>query len=121
MASYPANISGDNRVEAMYKVCVYIPESSLARVKQAMFAAGAGEFGNYDSCAWQVVGRGQFRPLKQSDPVLGEQGVLAHVPEYKVEMVCGDMVIGEVIGALVEAHPYEEPAYQYWLVNPPLT
>jgi hypothetical protein len=121
MASYPANLSGDKRVESMFKVCVYIPESSLERVKQAMFAAGAGEFGNYDSCAWQVAGDGQFRPLGQSNPVLGEQDVLAHVPEYKVEMVCGDAVITEVIAALVKAHPYEEPAYQYWLVNPPLT
>ncbi len=48
----------------MYKVCVYIPESSLERVKQAMFAAGAGEFGHYDSCAWQVAGDGQIAGLR---------------------------------------------------------
>jgi hypothetical protein len=38
----------------MYKLCFYVSESHLEVVKQAMFAAGGGRIGDYDSCCWQV-------------------------------------------------------------------
>ncbi len=95
----------------MYKVTVYVPESHLDQVKAAMFGAGAGRVGNYDSCAWQVRGQGQFRPLKGANPFLGHVGTLEQVEEWKVELVCPDECVREVISALRVAHPYEEPAY----------
>ena len=95
----------------MYKIAVYIPSDSLEKVKQAMFDQGAGKFGNYDHCAWQVLGQGQFRPLAQSNPTLGQKGKLETVEEYLVEMVCDNAVIKSVIDALKRTHPYEEPAY----------
>lgn len=49
-----------------YKLCFYVPVTHIEQVKQAMFAAGAGTIGNYDCCAWQVLGVGQFRPLAGS-------------------------------------------------------
>lgn len=95
----------------MYKLCVYVPESHVESVKAAMFAAGAGRIGHYEHCAWQVLGQGQFRPLAGSDPFLGQQDVLEHVSEYRVEMVCEVTLIESVVAALKQAHPYEEPAY----------
>jgi len=95
----------------MYKLCFYVPESHLEAVKQAMFAAGAGRIGDYDSCCWQVEGTGQFRPLSGSEPFLGQQGVVERVAEYRVEMVCEDSCVKAVAAALLEAHPYEEPAW----------
>jgi hypothetical protein len=77
----------------------------------ALFDAGAGRIGNYEHCAWQVLGQGQFRPLAGSQPFIGAQGVLETVAEYRVEMVCEDAVIDAVIAALRQAHPYEEPAF----------
>lgn len=97
--------------DLMLKICIYIPESHLETVKLALFDAGAGKIGHYDRCCWQVAGQGQFRPLDGSDPYIGEQGVVENVIEYKVEMVCDDKYIKQVIVAMKEAHPYEEPAY----------
>jgi hypothetical protein len=95
----------------MYKIAVYIPSDSLEKVKQAMFDQGAGRLGNYDHCAWQVMGQGQFRPLEKSSPTLGKKGQLETVEEYLVEMICDQWIIKSVIAALKQAHPYEEPAY----------
>lgn len=95
----------------MHKLCFYVPESHLETVKAALFLAGAGRIGNYDSCCWQVLGQGQFRPLAGSKPTLGEQGELEIISEYKVEMVLDDALLSAVVAALQESHPYEEPAY----------
>lgn len=95
----------------MFKLCCYIPESHVETVKTALFEAGAGRIGNYEHCAWQVLGQGQFRPLADSKPFIGAQDALESVAEYRVEMVCADEVIADVIDALRQAHPYEEPAF----------
>jgi len=95
----------------MYKICLYVPETHLEAVKSALFAAGAGRIGLYDSCAWQVRGEGQFRPLAGANPFLGQTGLVETVAEYKVELVCADDCLNAAIAALRQAHPYEEPAY----------
>ena len=95
----------------LYKIELYVPESHLAAVKTAMFEAGAGRVGNYDCCAWQTRGEGQFRPLDGSMPFLGNQGQIETVIEHKLEMVCEEQCLEAVIAALKRAHPYEEVAY----------
>jgi hypothetical protein len=95
----------------MISISVYVPESHLNEVKAAMFAAGAGKIGNYDSCAWQTLGTGQYRPLEGSAPYHGQKGRLETLAEWKVEMVCEDAVVHSVIAAMKQAHPYETPAY----------
>jgi hypothetical protein len=95
----------------MYKLCFYVPATHLEAVKAAVFAAGAGRIGDYDSCCWQVLGQGQFRPLPGSDPFLGRQGEVEQVEEYRVEMVCERAVVGAAVAAMKQAHPYEEPAW----------
>ena len=104
----------------MYKLCFFVPESHLEHVKTALFALGAGKIGNYDCCAWQIAGQGQFRALEDSTPFIGQKGVIEKLEEYRVEMVVGDELIKPVIEVLVDAHPYEQPAYEYWQVNPKL-
>ncbi|GGK65188.1 Nif3-like dinuclear metal center hexameric protein [Amphritea balenae] len=98
----------------MYKLAFFVPEEDLEQVKQALFNAGAGKIGNYDRCCWQVKGVGQFRPLPDSNPHIGVQGVVEQLPEWKVELVCEDVLIGQVVAALKQAHPYEEVAYEVW-------
>lgn len=98
----------------MYKLCYFVPESHLEKTKQALFQVGAGRIGDYDSCCWQCLGQGQFRPLANSNPFLGQQGVLEQVPEYRVELVCEDQVIRAAVAALRQAHPYEQPAYEVY-------
>tara|TARA_R110002073_G_scaffold293075_3_gene458576 strand:+ start:828 stop:1151 length:324 start_codon:yes stop_codon:yes gene_type:complete len=95
----------------MYKLCFYVPEEYLEAVKNAMFDAGAGRVGDYDRCAWQVLGEGQFRPLEGSQPFIGQTGEVEKVAEYRVEMVCASECITASVAALKSAHPYEEPAF----------
>ncbi|MDG5498653.1 YqfO family protein [Marinobacter sp. BGYM27] len=96
----------------MFKLCFFVPESHLESTKRAIFDAGAGKIGDYDSCAWQCAGQGQFRPLEGSQPFLGKQGEVECVDEFKVEIVCADDRIKEALAALRRAHPYEEPAFE---------
>ncbi|NCF18730.1 MAG: NGG1p interacting factor NIF3 [Haliea sp.] len=95
----------------MYKLCFYVPESHLEQVKVAAFKAGAGRIGDYDSCCWQVSGQGQFRPLAGSAPYIGQQGKVERVAEYRVEMVCARECVKAAVLAMLDAHPYEEPAW----------
>jgi structural hemagglutinin/hemolysin toxin protein RtxA len=96
----------------MYKIYFYVPLDHAETVKNAMFAAGAGKIGHYSCCAWQVLGEGQFMPLEGSNAFIGEKNQLEKVSEYKVEMVCAKEYIHQVLSALKQTHPYEEPAYQ---------
>lgn len=95
----------------MFKIVFFVPETHLGAVKEALFAAGAGRIGNYDRCAWQVKGQGQFRPLPGSHPHIGEQGELEVVDEYRVELVCPAGQLAAAVAALRASHPYETPAF----------
>jgi len=95
----------------MYKIEFYVPGSFLDSVKNALFEAGAGKIGEYDQCCWQIQGKGQFRPSSASNPHIGEKGKLEQLPEWKVELVCDKRNIRKSVHALIESHPYEEPAY----------
>ncbi len=100
----------------MYKLSFYVPESHLELVKNALFAKGAGHYSTYDQCCWQVLGEGQFRPLADSRPYLGKIRQLEKLAEYKVEMICIDAAIKEVVQTLLSVHPYEEPAYEIYKI-----
>ena len=100
----------------MYQLCFYVPESHLEEVKMALFAKGAGKLGNYDSCAWETTGQGQFKPLLGSDPFLGKANKIEHVREYKVEMLCKPECIKQILHELIKKHPYETPAYSVYKV-----
>ncbi|HEK1692705.1 NGG1p interacting factor NIF3 [Pseudomonas putida] len=98
----------------MYKLAFFVPASHVDVVKAAVFAAGGGRIGDYDHCAWQTLGHGQFRPLDGSQPFLGQTGQVEVVEEWKVELVVADDLIAQVVAALRQSHPYETPAYEVW-------
>ncbi|MEN5036223.1 NGG1p interacting factor NIF3 [Pseudomonas sp. TWI929] len=98
----------------MYKLAFFAPASHVEVVKAAVFAAGGGRIGDYDHCAWQTLGQGQFRPLDGSQPFLGQAGQVEVVEEWKVELVVADELIVQVVAALKHSHPYETPAYEVW-------
>ncbi|VVQ04964.1 GTP cyclohydrolase 1 type 2 [Pseudomonas fluorescens] len=98
----------------MYKLSFFVPTSHVEDVKSAVFAVGGGRIGDYDHCAWQVLGQGQFRPLDGSQPFIGEAGQVEQVEEWKVELVVADELIRSVVAALKQSHPYETPAYEVW-------
>ena len=96
----------------MYKFSFFVPPEYAENVKQAVFDAGAGKVGNYSECSWESLGTGQYRPLSDSQPFKGECHKLEHVQELKVEMVCLESLMQEVIKVFKQVHPYEEPAYE---------
>lgn len=95
----------------MKQLVFYVPHSHLEAVKAALFTAGAGRIGNYDCCAWQTEGVGQFRPLPGSKPFLGQVNQTERVQEWKVELACDEAHLPAALAALRKAHPYETPAF----------
>jgi hypothetical protein len=96
----------------MLKLNFYVPETHVEEVKSALFEAGAGTFDKYEQACWQTMGQGQFKPIEGSDPHIGQQDQLERVDEYRVEIICSEECIEQVIKALKVNHPYEEPAYE---------
>lgn len=94
----------------MLKIVYYVPENALENTLKAIFDAGAGHIGNYDSCAFYTLGTGQFRPLSGSNPYIGAINIIEKVSEFRVETICPEDKIKEVLMALRKSHPYEEPA-----------
>ena len=95
----------------MISLVVYVHDSHVEKVKEAMFREGAGHLGNYDQCCWQTEGMGQFRALDGANPFLGEVGKLERTKEWKVEIVCPPEKVKAVVEAMKKAHPYETPAF----------
>ncbi|TVP49036.1 MAG: NGG1p interacting factor NIF3 [Halomonas sp.] len=100
----------------MYKLAFYVPIDDAESVKRAVFEAGAGRIGVYEHVCFQTRGTGQFRPMEGAHPHIGSVGSLEHVEEVKVEMVCDEAHIHGTIAALKLAHPYEEVAYDVFLL-----
>ncbi len=96
---------------ALDKVTVYVPLAAADGVRQALADAGAGTIGSYDQASFSTPGEGRFRPLPGATPVVGEVGRVEVVVEVRVEAVLPRTLRSAVIRALVDAHPYEEPAY----------
>jgi structural hemagglutinin/hemolysin toxin protein RtxA len=95
----------------LYQLTFYVPPTHLETVKDAIFNAGAGHYNGYDRCAWQSLGRGQFRALPGSKPYRGDIYRLEFVEEVKVETLIEEHNVRKVLNAMLEAHPYEQPAY----------
>lgn len=95
----------------MYKIIVFVPLDHKEILKQSLFAAGAGTVGNYDCCCFETKGTGQFRPIKNARPFIGDLGKVEYVEEVRIEMVCSSQSLKNSIIALKANHPYECPAY----------
>ncbi len=90
---------------------VTVPVPDADRVRDALFAAGAGELGAYDAVSFTLTGVGQFRPLAGADPAIGTVGRLERVEEARVEVVVPAGRRAAVLAAMRAAHPYEEVAF----------
>ena len=97
----------------MLKLIYYVPELHLESTKLAVFEAGAGGIGNYEHCAQQVLGTGQFKPVKDANPFIGKLDTLEQIPEWRVETIVPEDQASNVAKALKASHPYEEPAFEF--------
>ncbi|MHC4587120.1 MAG: Nif3-like dinuclear metal center hexameric protein [Planctomycetota bacterium] len=102
---------GVNEADDNYKLVVFVPAESLARVSNAVFAAGAGAIGNYSDCGFSTDGTGTFFPLEGARPAIGKKGQLEKVLEIRFETIVPAEKLDKVIMAMRKAHPYETPAF----------
>ena len=98
------------------KLVVFVPAEALDAVSEALFAAGAGRIGDYERCSWYTEGTGTFRALPGANPTVGEVGEEERVPELRLETVFPEDRQDAIVAALRSAHPYEEPAFDIYLV-----
>ena len=104
--------------DALLKLAVYVPTSVADAVRDALFSAGCGNIGNYDSCSYNIDGFGTFKANEGCNPFCGEVGELHREEEVRIETVLPAYLKNKVIAALLKAHPYEEPAFDiYQLKN----
>ncbi|WP_042145957.1 Nif3-like dinuclear metal center hexameric protein [Paucisalibacillus sp. EB02] len=97
--------------ETIYKFAVYVPETHLDTVIDALSQEGAGHTGNYSHCTFQSRGIGTFMPLSEANPFIGEQNKLEKVHEVKIETIVKESKLANVLKEVIAAHPYEEVAY----------
>ncbi len=96
------------------KLYTYAPQAAADKVRDALFAAGAGDIGRYRECSFNTPGTGTFRPDKDAHPVIGEAGGdRERVDEVKIEVLVQQHKEAAVLKALFEAHPYEEVAFEF--------
>ena len=91
------------------KLEIFIPESHLAVLQDTLCACDAGHIGKYDACLSYSRVIGMWRPLENTHPYSGEQGVISQEPELKVEVTCRLDDVDRIIAAVKAVHPYEEP------------
>ncbi|WP_123039829.1 Nif3-like dinuclear metal center hexameric protein [Cohnella candidum] len=111
------NVLREAHTDKLYKLAVFVPESHQAKVRDALFAAGAGWIGNYSHCSFNVAGTGTFMPREGSDPYIGKQGKIESASEIRIETIVPQSVRKAVIAAMLKAHPYEEVAYDLYSMD----
>jgi dinuclear metal center YbgI/SA1388 family protein len=100
------------------KVVVFVPDTDLVGVSDALFAAGAGRIGQYSECSFRLAGTGTFFGSEATNPTVGEKGRREDVSEWRLEAVCPESRVDAVIAAMRRAHSYEEPAYDVYPLRP---
>ncbi len=91
------------------KLEIFIPETHLSVLQEALREADAGHIGRYDCCLSYSPVTGCWRPLEGTAPYLGTVGEVCAAPELKVEVTCPTERVDEVVEAVKRVHPYEEP------------
>ena len=96
------------------KLVVFVPREALDPVRDALFAAGAGRIGDYERCSWYTEGTGTFLGGESTSPTVGAPGREQRSMELRLETVYPVEREAEIIQALRDAHPYEEPAFDLY-------
>ncbi|MBR6621684.1 MAG: Nif3-like dinuclear metal center hexameric protein [Bacteroides sp.] len=100
--------------DILLKLVTFVPVNQANDVRKALFEAGCGCIGNYDSCSYNLSGEGTFRALEGANPFCGELGESHTEPEVRIETILPAFRKGAAIKALMGAHPYEEPAFDFY-------
>jgi len=99
------------------QLSVLVPKDYSEKVKEALFAAGAGNIGFYDECSFTLNGNGTFRPVEGSNPFSGQQDIRENADEDMISVIFEDYKKEKIISAMKAAHPYEEVAHQIYQLD----
>ncbi len=100
------------------KLVVFVPDSDLAQVSEAIFAAGGGVIGQYEQCSFRLSGSGTFFGTDATNPVVGQKGRREDVAEWRLEVVVPEHLVEAVVAAMRSVHSYEEPAFDVYPLRP---
>ena len=103
--------------ERLMKLAVFVPETHVGTVLEAVCGAGAGHIGNYSDCTFRSRGTGTFRGGENTKPFIGKPGGREEADEFRLETVFGEYSSKRVLDAMREAHPYEEVAYDLYALE----
>lgn len=101
----------EQSITDLLKLVVFVPVGHEKTVMEALFAAGSGEIGAYDSCSFRTAGIGSFRGGEGTSPFIGEPGKTEETEELRIETVLPAVLAGKVVTKMLKAHPYEEVAF----------
>lgn len=103
-----------NLSQNQVKLIVFVPETHLNNVAEAIHNVGGGVIGEYSHCSFRTGGTGAFKGSDKSNPSAGKKQVLETVEEIKFEVVIDKWKLDQVISAMKKAHPYEEVAFDIY-------
>lgn len=97
-----------------YKLVVYVPTKNADEVRNAIGSANGGKIWKYSNCSFSTSGIGRFKPEQGADPHIGKVGKAESVEEERIEVTLDAKIVGNVISAMKEVHPYDEVAYDLY-------
>jgi len=104
----------DHQKGNQVKLVVFVPNSHLTLVSEAVFSAGGGIIGEYNKCSYSLDGQGTFEGSENSFPAIGQKQKFEKIEEIRLEVLVNNWQLQKVITAIIKAHPYEEPAFDIY-------
>lgn len=92
----------------MYKIVTFVPIKDADKVRMAMGDAGAGDWGKYHHASFSTRGIGRFIPTEEAHPAIGQAEKMSEVAEERIEVICQEEKLKQVVEAIKRIHPYEE-------------
>ncbi len=101
----------------MKKLAVFVPVDQASQIRRVLAEAGAGQQGAYKNTSYSLIGTGRFVPQDHAHPAIGAAGKETQVQEAKIEVIFPETITDKVVAAMIQAHPYEEPAYDLYTLD----
>ena len=103
------NCHSGQTMKLLKKISVNTPMKSCCLVRKAMGDAGAGKVSGYSHCSFSIKGVGRSIPGLETNPFIGSEGEYESIEEEKIESFCEASELEQIVSAIKEVHPYEEP------------
>lgn len=100
--------------DILLKLVTFVPIANAELVRNAIFEAGAGRIGNYDMCSYNLQGEGTFRASEGTNPFVGKTDEVHTEKEVRIETILPRYLKNKILSALIKAHPYEEPVFDFY-------